>query len=40
MLKRLKTFFKYYSRNKIAVAALFILILVIFAAIFADILSP
>lgn len=40
MLKRLKTFFKYYSRNKIAVVALFILILIIFAAIFADILSP
>ena len=40
MLKRLKTFFKYYSRNKIAVVALGILILIIFAALFADLLSP
>lgn len=40
MLKRLKTFFKYYRRNKIAVAALLILIVIIFAAIFADLLSP
>ncbi|MGF0095583.1 ABC transporter permease [Peptoniphilus sp. SGI.035] len=40
MLKRLKNFFKYYSRNKIAVIALGILILLIFAAIFADVLSP
>ena len=40
MLKRLKTFFKYYRRNKIAVVALVLLILIIFAAIFADLLSP
>ena len=40
MLNRLKTFFKYYSRNKIAVVALGILILIIFAALFADLLSP
>ena len=40
MLKRLKTFFKYYRRNKVAVVALVLLILIIFAAIFADLLSP
>lgn len=40
MLKRLKTFFKYYRRNKIAVVALGILTLIIFAALFADALSP
>lgn len=40
MLKRLKIFFKYYRRNKVAVVALVLLILIIFAAIFADLLSP
>ena len=40
MLKRLKTFFKYYRRNKVAVVALVLLIVIIFAAIFADLLSP
>ena len=40
MLKRFKTFFKYYSRNKIAVFALGILILIILAAIFADFIAP
>lgn len=40
MLKRLKTFFKYYRRNKVAVVALVLLVVIIFAAIFADLLSP
>ena len=40
MLKRFKTFFKYYKRNKIAVVALGILILIILGAIFADYLAP
>lgn len=40
MLKRLKTFFKYYRRNKVAVVALVLLIVIIFAAIFAGHLSP
>ena len=40
MLDRFKTFFKYYKRNKIAVFALVILILIILAAIFADFLTP
>lgn len=40
MLDRFKTFFKYYKRNKIAVFALGILILIILAAIFADFLTP
>lgn len=40
MLDRFKTFFKYYKRNKIAVFALVVLILIILAAIFADFLTP
>lgn len=40
MLKRLKTFFKYYRRNKVAVVVLVLLVVIIFAAIFADLLSP
>lgn len=40
MLDRFKTFFKYYKRNKIAVFALVVLILIILAAIFADLLTP
>lgn len=40
MKKRLKNFFKYYSKNKVAVVALVILILIIIVAIFADVISP
>ena len=40
MLDRFKTFFKYYKRNKIAVFALVVLIIIILAAIFADFLTP
>ena len=39
MLDRFKTFFKYYKRNKIAVFALVVLIIIILAAIFADFLT-
>ncbi|WP_394020414.1 ABC transporter permease [Anaerococcus cruorum] len=40
MLDRFKRFFKYYNKNKIAVFALVVLILIILAAIFADFLTP
>jgi len=40
MRNRLKDFFKYYSRNKIAVVALIILVIIIILAIFADVIAP
>lgn len=40
MKRRLKDFFKYYSKNKIAVIALIVLVVIIIAAIFSDIIAP
>lgn len=40
MINRLKEFFKYYSKNKIAVIALVILAIIIICAIFADLIAP
>lgn len=40
MINRLKEFFKYYSKNKIAVIALVILVIIILCAIFAEVIAP
>ncbi|MBU5668740.1 ABC transporter permease [Peptoniphilus sp. MSJ-1] len=40
MINRLKEFFKYYSKNKIAVIALVILIIIVLCAIFAEVIAP